>query len=342
MRAEACLRAPVMLAVAVLALALAACTLAPDSAWHGANLLAESHAPFDSTAARDALQDLRATGADTVVLVSFLRQEGPDSATPVADGPAALEALGAAVDHARSLGLRVILKPQVLPARGWAGEVCAPGDWFGRYQAHLAKLAALAEEKGAWGLVVGTELRCLSRRPEWDAVIATVRRHYRGRLSYAAHGIEGMRAFAWWHRLDAIGVSYYPSLGRDPDPAALAVRTRRAVDALVAAADRIAPRQPLWVLEVGMPSASGRLHRPWAWQDLGNPGVRPAAGLQAEVVSAWLTALERPRVAGVALWRWSTDPEAGGPEDRRYVLQNKPAQARIRCAWAGHCPEPES
>ncbi len=62
--------------------------------------------------------------------------------------------------------------------------------------------------------------------------------------------------------------------------------------------------------------------------------------LQARVISDWLTVLDRPTVRGVMVWRWFTDPEAGGPGDSDFTVQGKPAEAILLCFWTAACRRP--
>jgi hypothetical protein len=55
------------------------------------------------------------------------------------------------------------------------------------------------------------------------------------------------------------------------------------------------------------------------------------------VLGDWLAVLDRPAVRGVLVWRWFTDPDAGGPADTDFTVQGKPAGAMLRCAWTGAC-----
>ena len=59
--------------------------------------------------------------------------------------------------------------------------------------------------------------------------------------------------------------------------------------------------------------------------------------LQADVIADWLTVLNRPTIHGVLIWRWLTDPAAGGLADTDFTVQGKPAEAVLRCAWAADC-----
>ena len=65
------------------------------------------------------------------------------------------------------------------------------------------------------------------------------------------------------------------------------------------------------------------------------PGAAPR--LQAEVLGEWLRALDRPAVHGVLVWRWLSDPNAGGPKDTDFTVQGKPAEDVLRCVWSGAC-----
>jgi hypothetical protein len=62
--------------------------------------------------------------------------------------------------------------------------------------------------------------------------------------------------------------------------------------------------------------------------------------LQAEVLADWLAALDRPSIHGVLIWRWLSDPEAGGPGDTDFTVQGKPAELVLSCAWAKVCAKP--
>ena len=51
----------------------------------------------------------------------------------------------------------------------------------------------------------------------------------------------------------------------------------------------------------------------------------------------WLEVLDRPAVAGVLVWRWFTDPSAGGPANTDFTVQGKPAEL-VFCKRARSCP----
>jgi hypothetical protein len=51
--------------------------------------------------------------------------------------------------------------------------------------------------------------------------------------------------------------------------------------------------------------------------------------------------LDRPAVHGVLIWRWLTDPNAGGDRDTDFTVQGKPAERVLLCAWTSACAQPD-
>ena len=180
-------------------------------------------------------------------------------------------------------------------------------------------LAQLAEDEHAEALVIGTELRKLQYAPQWPALVAAVRKVYRGKLLYVADGIEHAEGFRYWSLFDAVGTSLYPRLSE-----AATARTAE-MNAAAQRLQRLGQRvgKPVWVAELGLRSARGSLAAPWE-----SPEQRSAAvdtQLQLQVLQQWRTVLQTHGIDGVALWCWYTDPEACGPGDSYFTLQGKPS-----------------
>jgi hypothetical protein len=106
------------------------------------------------------------------------------------------------------------------------------------------------------------------------------------------------------------------------------------LDALAAATGK-----PVVVAEIGLRSAEGAAARPW--ESAEERTSAPDLPLQAAVLADWLVALDRPAVRGVMIWRWFTDPNAGGRADTDFTVQNKPAERVLSCAWKQSCAIPE-
>jgi hypothetical protein len=317
---------------------LAGCSTATEPI-RGYNLLQHRAVALGTPAAAQSMRALKATGANTVAFVPFIDQ--PDARHPeLLPSRAVTDAqLRAGIRQARAAGLRVMLKPQLLVADSWAGGITLEeadwSIWFGNYRRHLLGFAEVAAQERVDAFIVGTELSADAlSQPGWAQLIDAVKAIYPGPLSYAAHNAEGVARFLHWDRLDAVGVTLYPAFAGD-DPAQIQSAIESALAELLTAAEPWA--KPVWILEVGMPSATGSLARPWDWRRLSEPGVEPDPHVQARVLERWLDLAEHAGVDALLVWAWFSDPSAGGTADVDYTPQRKPAEAVIRCRWTGRC-----
>lgn len=288
-----------------------------------------------ASSSRD-LADIAGTGAGWVALTPTLYQADSRASDP-APGPDTPSdaALRAAIRRAKSLGLKVALKPHVDSRAGGARAWIEPRDadaWFDAYRVHALRWARLAREERVDLFVVGTELALLSTPNHWKSwrtLIAQVRREYPGPLTYAAnwHSVE---LVGFWRDLDYIGVdAYYPlAAGRN--------RTARAlewlpIEASLAALSLTAGR-PILFTEFGLSSQRGAAARPWEWLEFG-----PADPVeQDDYVASFLNAFAgKSFVAGFLNWAWDPDPAHAGPADKSMSLRGKPALDTFRARFPG-------
>jgi hypothetical protein len=326
--------------------ALLAAAIIPSAAagqrLDGFNVIATPDHRFGSASAALSLAQARRLGASAVAIVPFLWQPDPASPDIVRGADMPDDELRAAIRQARTAGFTVVVKPQVWVPERWAGAVEPDSEadwhaWFARYGRAIAVLARIAAEERADVFAIGTELEKTSRRAEWPDLIAAVRPLFPGTLTYFAHNADEAEAVAFWDRLDAIGVMLYPALGEDPDRPG---RLQR-MEAEAARLDALAARtgKSILVGEIGLRSADGAAAKPW---ESAEERASPAAPLlQAEVLGDWLGVLDRPAVRGVMIWRWFTDPGAGGPADTDFTVQGKPAEGVLYCMWTMRCRRPQ-
>jgi hypothetical protein len=322
---------------AALASTPAVCGAAEVGRFDGFNVIAAPDHPFGTAGARRALAQAQHIGARAVAIVPFLWQPSPTSPDIGRGDDMSDNALRAAIRDAHALGFAVMVKPHVWVPQSWAGAVTMRSEddwrtWFAGYRRALAGIARIAADEHAEALAVGTELAGTTQRAEWHDVIATARTDFRGTLLYIAHNTEEAEAVGFWDRLDAVGVTLYPPLGDDDDRAHRLAVMRQTADRLDALAAQTG--LPVLVAEVGLRSARGAPAKPW--ESAEERAAAPDAGLQAEVLADWLAALDRPAIHGVLVWRWFTDPDAGGPNDTDFTVQRKPAEGVLMCLWL-HC-----
>lgn len=320
-----------------LALALAAGGSASAQRFDGFNIIAVPQHPYGSAGAREALAKARGVGAHAVAIVPFLWQRDPRDPALVRGDDMPDAALRLAIREARAAGLTVMVKPHVWVEGSWAGTVePATADdwriWFARYRDAVTRIARLAAEEGAQALSIGTELAKTTGRPEWWEIVEAVRAVFPGLLTYSAHNAKEAEAVPFWAALDAIGVTLYPPLGEDADRDG----RRAAMAASAVRLDALARREgkSVIVTEIGLRSARGAAKKPW--ESAEERLAEPDGALQAAVLADWLDILDRPSVSGVLVWRWFTDPNAGGAGDTDFTVQGKPAE-RLLCERARSC-----
>jgi hypothetical protein len=307
----------------------------------GVNVIVTPGHPFGSASAERSLAAARGLGATTLAIVPFLWQQSPSNPNIVRGTDVPDAALREAIRQARTLGFSVVVKPHVWVPHSWAGaiELVSEDDWhiwFEQYRDELERIARIAAAEGADSLVIGTELAKTTQRPEWTELIATARSAFPRTLLYVAHNIEEAEDVPFWHLLDAVGVSLYPPLGADDDRIGRIATMTEVADRLDALSS--ATGKPVVVGEIGLRSAQGAAAKPWESAEERAASADPL--LQAEVLADWLAVLDRPAIRGILIWRWFTDPDAGGLADTDYTVQGKPAEHVLKCAWTDHCRRP--
>jgi hypothetical protein len=306
----------------------------------GLNVIVAPGHPFGSATAKASLAKAKQLGARAIAVVPFFWQSAPASPNLLRGDDMTDAELRAAIRDAHALGLAVLVKPHVWVPQRWAGAVVMHSeadwqDWFAHYRRELERIARIAQEEKAEALAIGTELAATTQRPEWIELIAAARAAYSGRLLYVAHNVEEAEAVPFWDRLDAIAVTLYPPLGADDDRDG----RRRAMLAVADRLDALAARsgKTIVVGEVGLRSAEGAAAKPWESAEERTSAPDPA--LQAAVIADWLSVLDRPAIGGVLIWRWFTDPDAGGSSDSDFTVQGKPAEHILMCAWTQRCKD---
>jgi len=305
-----------------------------QSMLRGFNVMQHENVGWNEPQARRSMQRMVRLGTNAIVLIAFLEQDSASALQVNYSNAVTFQQLQKAIEYAHELDLEIILKPQMLVRNAWASAISHDGQqdwnqWFESYQQHILKFARFAAQQGVQTFVIGTELSKASTHVDWPQLIEKVRSVFAGKITYAAHNVDGVRAFPYWNKLDAVSLTLYPSLGHSGQYDEMQLYAQRAVDQLEQVAKQY--KLPLWVLEVGMPSAVGASAKPWEWQSL--KYARVDLKLQRDAIDIWLRALDKPWVNGVFIWTWYSDAASGGVNNADYTPQNKPAEQLIRRYW---------
>lgn len=180
----------------------------------------------------------------------FLNQDPPD------------EHLRHAIRQAHQVGLKVMLKPHIwLQDRSdekWRGAIAMRSAenwqrWFISYQRFILHYARLADAEQVELFCVGTELTnsALLHPKEWRQIIAQVRTHYPGPLTYAANWWQEYDRIAFWDALDYIGFNAFFPLSQAANPPLATLRQSAAQIAQEIAQVHRLTGKPVLFTEVG-------------------------------------------------------------------------------------------
>jgi hypothetical protein len=334
----------------------------------GINLCEDAQAPdplvggYGTLGAEQSLSRAAELGADAVALVTraWIEPGPPAFATDRPRTSTPDLAVAGSMGHAADLGMRAMLKPQLLvgPAGHWAGAVMMTkleqrSEFFARLRDCALHYALLAE------LLPGCEILCLGsevpgttetrgkdlsqrerpflhfRSEGWEGVIDTARAAFGGALTYSARWGRELGAIEFWPRLDFVAQNLFGPLAdtedkrREPSPSEMATRLTWALRYLSEVAKEHG--RPALVSEIGCSSTAK------AWRNPSRAIGEASPEAQRAFYDALELALSRAReqkleLAGVYVWNWSTDP--GNNDERGFSPQNKPAERVLERIFA--------
>jgi hypothetical protein len=325
--------------LACLAVAPSAAAEPLPSEWHkGATLTSWWHDEYEGSKSDEAIAALQRTGStDMAVLTTWYMQNGSSSAVaPVPEKTPSDAGILKAMAKAKSLGMRVTLKPHVDVLDGTFRANIAPTSptaWFASYRAMLLHYAELARSGGAHMLMVGTELTSMSRyTAEWRQLIAEVRARFEGRLTFAANHISGAAEVAFWDDLDLIGIdAYMPLSSGDPNPSVEDLANAWVARGYVRALADMYARycKPVVFTEIGYQSREGTATTPWEVHT-GAPSQEAQRRAYEAAYRVWSRV---PWFQGFLWWNW---PSGGyNPGDTSHEPRGKAAEETMRTWHSG-------
>jgi hypothetical protein len=227
------------------------------------------------------------------------------------------------------LGLRVFLKPMINCHDGqWrayisfldhgSGTEGTWQNWFACYGDYMNYYADLAEETGCELLMVGCEL-VMSEHCEslWRTLIANVRRHYHGLISYNTDKYQE-EWVNWWDAVDVISSSGYYPLGTWSENLQ---RIKETVEKF---------QKPFFFAECGCPSRHGSSSLPNDWTKQGALDLEEQKDYFEDMLSALS---EADWVRGCVIWSWNADDVYYASENDSYSVYHKPAAKVLKQHW---------
>lgn len=282
---------------------------------------------------KESIDEVAELGADAVKLVVDARQEDGTSNRIYLDlrmTPSA-ENLGELIRYAKDKGLRVILMPIVLlddpKGNEWRGTLKPESwaEWFDSYREILGHFLWIAESNGVDVFVIGSELVSSERQArEWRKTVDFVRERFPGLITYSSNW-DHYQNIPFWEELDLIGMNSYWTLGPDEHTSVETIKGNwRQIQAeLQPFIER--KGKPLIFLEIGWHSLENAAKEPWDYTKDVPIDLDLQRRLYVGFFESWYGT---PWLGGFSVWEWT--PDDGGPEDRGYTPENKPAEAVLR------------
>ena len=282
---------------------------------------------------KEALRNAKDTLGLTHVTLCFLAYQDTAYSEEIDfNGPTTptREDILAMVSYAKSIGLKVILKPMLDCKDGtWRAHInffdidvpCETKwpNWFANYRRYITTYAKIAEEASCEMLVIGTEMVQTERRTsDWCYLIQEVRKVYSGLITYNTDKYQEENV-SWWNHVDVISASgYYPI----NDIADQMKRIEHVVRKY---------KKPYFFAEAGCPCREGSANNPNDWQFQG--------AYSEDEQARWWTAffeqtIELPWLYGYTPWAWGSHVTYETLKDDGYDVYGKPAAAIIKENYA--------
>ncbi|WP_112662288.1 glycoside hydrolase family 113 [Microvirga flavescens] len=325
--------------------------------WEGISLPSYWGGNFASSGGQAAMDQVKATGANSISLIpNFFMADQFSNTMKLNTGESdTLAQVRQAILDNVARGLNVVLKPHVeTDNRVWRAliEPTDPDLWFQNYKAMMVEYAKVAQEAGAAMLVIGTEMKSMSGpryTDKWVDIINAVRGVFHGAVTYAATDEEALEV-QFWDKLDYIGVDAYFSMTDKNDPTVDELVDSWIKPSTVWAAKNVygdksvidtwKDLSELWnkkviFTEIGYGSYDGVNKSPgWIVSDVVDVGEQRDC---YEALFKVMTTYGGQWLDGAFLWSYQTfahpEPDIGLPPTD-YTPQDKPAQAVITAGYS--------
>lgn len=294
---------------------------------------------YSDATAKESLRLMKeTTAADTVILVLGALQENAHSEDVDyrGDHMPSDDELYEMIDYAKSIDLRVILKPFVNCRNGtWRAhinffDIDIPhepqwGNWFRSYTEYQLHYAKIAQETACEMIIIGCEMVQAQRKDAyWREMIRQIRAVYGGLLTYNTD--KYMEEYVtWWDALDVISSSgYYPVNDWEKE-----------LDRIEKVVEKAG--KPFFFAEAGCPSRDMSPMRPNDWALAGKLSLEA----QANYYSVMLEHCNRRKwVQGFAFWDWSSrlNEYEENQNNKGYSVFEKPAAGVIFDFYSGIRP----
>jgi hypothetical protein len=315
------------------------------------------------SAAAQSFADLKATGANSVIIDFTITQASLTSNTVSFGNGATLQNLASLIGLAKQAGLDVWVKPllDVVDAhlQWWKIAPADPNAWFQSYDQMLVNIAQTSQQAGASHFLMANELNSMTVsafNSQWTTAINEVRSVFSGQIGFNTPGpgensgdIAHNPAFNFplYNSVDFVGLDMYPDFTTAGSFSTSEVQSGWTSDAfgqnLTQALNGFFSQvnKPVYFTEFGNPAISGGNQ---AYYQVGATGGSPDPQGQAIFYNASLNYILSnfsSHVKGVFIYDWDLDETHGqsftsNPVDFDWDVFGKAAQQVITDIYGGN------
>jgi hypothetical protein len=237
------------------------------------------------------------------------------------------------IRRAKEKELKILLKPHVwVRGQGWTGDFMLQNEsdwkaWERNYEEYILHFARLADSLDIEAFCIGLEYKnAVKERHEfWRELITKTRKHYRGKITYAANW-DNYQNVPFWDQLDFIGLNAYFPLSQESTPNLSTLKSAWAEKKILLSAFSKKYKKKIVFTEYGYRSIDKGAGNQWEleshreYQGESNLEIQSRAYI-ALFESVW----HEPWFGGGFLWKWySQMPFEMNVTDTDYTPQNKP------------------
>lgn len=245
-----------------------------------------------------------------------------------------------AVKLAKSLGLKVCLKPMVnCLDHSWRARIDFPTEeccdywkkWFSSYNRFMLYYAKMAEKLGCEMFCTGCEMVGMDKQSSYCRdMISRVRKVYSGIIMHNINHGDEFR-FDWLDAVDVIGISgYYPVTdGVNTGIECMRERWSEVVSRLEKCHEKYG--KPIMFAEIGVRSEQGCSAYPWDFLD--RPEKPADEQEQSDFYESAMEATwNKPWFCGYFWWDWKAviPDEAKAKENRDFTVYGKLAEKTLK------------
>jgi len=305
---------------------------------NGLGYVSWSENGYMEPASDESLEALAETGANYVsILVTWYQTTAWSNDIHRFGTTPSDESIIHAIRKVHGLGMKVMLKPHLdildKSEGTWRGDIGGLkeedwNDWFRQYEEFIMRYIDIANKEKVEMFCIGTELSTTvtTKGYLWRELIKRVRSKYRGLLTYASHWDNYMDV-RFWDLLDYVGINPYFPLTDKVNPSYEELKEGWAKWAEEMETFQKEVNKPIIFPEIGCNSCDGAAIRPWEHTPIGDLNLELQKNYYKVIIDIFY---EKDWFYGQYWWYWGTNKNMGGPYNRGFTPQNKPAQELIK------------